>query len=193
MAVHWPESNAQRHVGSVGKRADRLVVSFPWLLGASADDIWALHLDTLALRDVPQCPGNTCQRSPRDLATTASPPLVTWHEGPPMPLGRDSRSFLLDIALWNVIQLPAADNDPGFGADFVADGRCVYTGQAMRGWRQPRWTYVRGTRVVGEDGPIADSGTDWLWIERLAESGRSRVWAAPKGPCCDRALASATE
>jgi hypothetical protein len=85
----------------------------------------------------------------------------------------------------------------GFGVDRPVRSAygcaAAYTGQAMRGWRQPRWTYVQGTRMVGEDGPIADSGTHWLWIERLADGGRARVWAAPKGPCCDRALASATE
>jgi len=191
VAMHWPESNATRHVASVRKQAERMVVSYPWIFGASASDVWALNLETHALRDVPQCPGDICQRIPRDLGAVANLPLVTWHEGPPMPfMGRDSRAFLFDVAAWKLTQLPPADNDPGFGADFVADGRCVYTGNAARGLAQPRWSYVDGNRMVGEDGPVADDGAEWLWIERERDGGRSRLWAAQKVPCCDRALAS---
>jgi hypothetical protein len=191
VAIPWPESNVTKHVASVRKQAERMVVSYPWLFGASAGDVWALNLETHALRNVPQCPADTCQRIPRDVGTVASMPLVTWHEGPPMPfMGRDSRSFLFDVAAWTLTQLPPADNDPGFGADFVADGRCVYTGNAARALAQARWSYVDGNRMVGEDGPVADNGAEWLWIERGGGGGRSRLWAAPKAPCCDRALAS---
>jgi hypothetical protein len=194
-SLDWPGSRQVQLVASPHKKADELVVAYPWVVAASTEgDVWAYNLQTRALRDVPQCPDDTCLRAPRDLTSSIDRTLVGWHEGPPMPfMGRDSRSFLFDLSAWTLTKLPACDNDPGSGADFVLDRQCVYTGRGMRGWHQTRWSYAQGNRLSGEDGPVADDGTNWLWVQRASAGDRAEIWAAPKASCCEEALRSASK
>lgn len=188
-ARDWAALTTPHLVAAIGKRGLQIVVAEPWVVGVGlTDGVWAYNLETQAMATIPQCPDDICQFKPGGLSLSTERNRVTWSEGNhdilPGPAPRTFVATMANAAPWTVTLLAKDDPPP----EFVLDGSCMFAGGKVKGVSQDRWTDV-GIGFTGE--PVADDGSEWLWVSQQDNNPEEQIFAAPKAPCCELALAGA--